>query len=145
LSWGEKIHIQQTATKGPPENILIGASYFERLNRHDHEQILSKYLKGWRNHGIGGDRVEHIAWRIQNGCVPEKVNKIILSAGTNNIGKNAPLSIVKSILECVSSIQSIAPAADILVWGIPPWVCGRKQWTQIYQCWQGHKTNKCHA
>ena len=120
LTWGEKVKCQQNAPNSSPQNLLIGASYFERLNKSEHQKILSKYFKGWLNHGIGGDRVEHIAWRILNGCLPNNIDKIIVSIGTNNIGKNSPISIVKSIFECITSIKSIAPTADILVLGIPP-------------------------
>ena len=119
-SWGQKVKSQQKATDGGNLNILLGASYFERLSRPEHRHIYNDYFDGWRNHGIGGDRVEHIAWRIKNGCIPTNTTKVILSAGTNNIGKNDPMHIAISIIQCVLDIKKLAPNAEILVIGILP-------------------------
>ncbi|KAF5293049.1 hypothetical protein FQR65_LT11041 [Abscondita terminalis] len=58
------------------------------------------------NFGIGGDRVEHVLWRLLNGELqfgyPPKV--VVLFVGTNNIGCN-PEEVYEGIVQIVKVIQ----------------------------------------
>jgi lysophospholipase L1-like esterase len=80
------------------------------------------------NFGIGGDRTEHVLWRLENGNFDGlKPKAIVLMIGTNNTGHQKPdgyQSPAKNTAEGVKVIleklKAKAPQAKILVLGIFP-------------------------
>ena len=105
-------------------NCIIGASYVERLSRPFHIHLFQRYLKGWLNLGIGGDKAEHIRWRVENGCIPYSLQRVIICSGSNNTSNNTNSKtasmIAGTVLETVSYINSKFPNARIAVLGILP-------------------------
>ena len=83
---------------------------------------------GWNagNFGWGGDRIENILWRIQNGEL-DGVNPkvIVILAGTNNVG-NQPgndqkiVDIVNGYRALIGTCRDKAPRATIIVTAIFP-------------------------
>lgn len=85
---------------------------------------------GWNaaDFAWGGDTVQNILWRLENGeldGVDPKV--IVLLAGTNNLGGNPPADEPGTINQVVNGIRAIlklmhekAPRATIIVTGITP-------------------------
>ena len=83
---------------------------------------------GWNagNFGWGGDRIENILWRIQNGEL-DGVNPkvIVILAGTNNVG-NQPgndqkiVDIVNGYRGLIGTCRDKAPRATIIVTAIFP-------------------------
>ena len=57
------------------------------------------------NLGIGGDKVEDIIWRVSNLDASKEVRYVDLIWGTNNIDKNVPADIVKSIKYAIQLIK----------------------------------------
>lgn len=64
---------------------------------------LSRYLKIWRkyfvslkvlNFGIGGDKIQYVFWRFQNGEFECDFKIIVVFCGINNIDKNSLSEIV---------------------------------------------------
>jgi len=86
---------------------------------------------GWNaaNFAWGGDTVQNILWRLENGEL-EGVNPkvIVLLAGTNNLGRDAigdgadakVEEVVAGIRAILDSMQRQAPQATILLMGILP-------------------------
>lgn len=83
---------------------------------------------GWNagNFGWGGDRIENILWRIENGEL-EGVNPkvIVILAGTNNIGTtpggNAKMSdIIAGYEKLIAACRAKAPKAKIVLTAIFP-------------------------
>jgi lysophospholipase L1-like esterase len=88
---------------------------------------------GWNagDFGWGGDRVENILWRLQNGEL-DGVNPkaVVLMAGTNNLRKeqdSGPDSESAQVEEVVSGLRAVlavihekAPAAKVVLMGITP-------------------------
>lgn len=73
------------------------------------------------NFGIGGDRTEHVLWRIQNGELEGIAPKAcVLMIGTNNLGANSADEIVEGIKTIVGEMQKRQPKAKILLLGIFP-------------------------
>ena len=73
------------------------------------------------NFGIGGDRTEHVLWRIQNGELTGIEPKVVvLMIGTNNASENAPDDIALGITEIVSELRSRLPRAKVLLLGVFP-------------------------
>jgi lysophospholipase L1-like esterase len=86
---------------------------------------------GWNaaNFGWGGDTVQNILWRLENGELEGVHPKVIvLLAGTNNLGRDAigdgadatVEAVVAGIRAILDSMQRQAPRATILLMGILP-------------------------
>ena len=69
-----------------PEVAIIGDSISKGLQRYS--DVWKENFSSTLNLGVGGDRVEHVLWRIQNYLFPASVKVVIVICGTNNIGKN---------------------------------------------------------
>lgn len=73
------------------------------------------------NFGIGGDRTQHVLWRIQNGELKGiKPKAVVLMIGTNNTGSDSAEAIAKGVTSIVQSIRSQQPQAKILLLAIFP-------------------------
>ena len=73
------------------------------------------------NFGIGGDRTQHVLWRLQNGELDGIKPKLaVLMIGTNNLGGNKDEQIVEGIKAIVAEIQKRTPDTKILLLGVFP-------------------------
>jgi lysophospholipase L1-like esterase len=73
------------------------------------------------NIGIGGDRTQHVIWRLQNGeVVGIKPRLAVLMIGTNNLGSNTNEEIVDGITGCVSEIKKQLPSTKVLLLAVFP-------------------------
>lgn len=77
---------------------------------------------GTANYGIGGDRTEHVLWRIKNGEVTERLNPVlcVIKVGTNNIGTNDDTSIARGVEANVLELRQRLPNMKILLLGVLP-------------------------
>lgn len=72
------------------------------------------------NFGIGGDRTQHVLWRIANGELDGISPKVlVLMIGTNNIGNSAE-DILKGDEKIISEIHAKLPTTKLLLLGIFP-------------------------
>jgi lysophospholipase L1-like esterase len=70
--------------------------------------------------GIGGDQVQHVLWRLQNGELKGQNPKLImLMIGTNNGGED-PKEIADGIKLLLNEYETQCPAAHILLLGVFP-------------------------
>ena len=86
---------------------------------------------GWNaaNFGWGGDTVQNVLWRMENGEL-DGVNPkmIVLMAGTNNVGKEAPRGdndprvqeVTQGVERIIQVFREKAPEAVIVLMGITP-------------------------
>jgi lysophospholipase L1-like esterase len=73
------------------------------------------------NIGIGGDRTEHVIWRLQHGEIEGISPKVaVLMIGTNNLGDNTNEEIVKGVTKCVKILNDKLPTAKVLLLAIFP-------------------------
>ena len=42
------------------------------------------------NFGLGGDRTQHVLWRVENGEIPLNAQTIVIHVGTNNTDRDDP-------------------------------------------------------
>ncbi len=74
------------------------------------------------NFGIGGDRTQHVLWRIEQGMLdghPPQV--LVLMIGTNNLGwKREAADILKGQRAIVDQIHRRLPKTTLLIMGILP-------------------------
>lgn len=68
------------------------------------------------NFGIGGDRTQHVLWRLLNGEMDfnTKLKAVVLFVGTNNV-KDESEDVVKGILECVKIIRTKHSNAHVIL------------------------------
>jgi lysophospholipase L1-like esterase len=117
--------------KGRIDVYFAGDSITRRWRATDYPQFLANWNEnfyGWNaaNFGWGGDTIQNMLWRLQNGELDGAHPKVIvLLAGTNNIG-TVPASdakvaeIVKGIKALIDTMREKAPKATIIVVGILP-------------------------
>jgi beta-glucosidase len=73
------------------------------------------------NLGIGGDRTQHVLWRLDNGNIKNISPKLaVIMIGTNNSGTNTPEEIFEGNRAIVQKLQKALPDMKILVLGIFP-------------------------
>lgn len=73
------------------------------------------------NFGIGGDRTQHVLWRIQNGELDGiKPKAVVLMIGTNNSGSDPAEGIAKGVTKIVETIREKQPQAKILLLAVFP-------------------------
>ena len=82
----------------------------------------SKYFKPLRalNFGVGGDRTQHVLWRIENGEIPLNLQVAFVHCGTNNLDRDNPDEIRDGIASIVYTIQERKPNANFIVSGLLP-------------------------
>ena len=124
------------ATQGKIDVYFEGDSITRRWGTSDeqYKHFLSNWQQnffGWNaaDFGWGGDKTQHILWRLNNGELDNVNPKIIvLMAGTNNVGNISPQGsgdpriedITRGIKAILDVCQSKAPKATILLMGIFP-------------------------
>jgi GH35 family endo-1,4-beta-xylanase/lysophospholipase L1-like esterase len=112
-----------------------GDSITRRWGALDYPDLLEHWKKnfhGWNaaNFAWGGDRVQNILWRLQNGELENVHPKVfVLQAGTNNIGSRRPTTgdddpriaeVFEGMKSIVSLFQEKFPDATIIITGIFP-------------------------
>ena len=100
--------------------LLIGDSLVNGLARY--HRVWSKYFKPLRalNFGVGGDRTQHVLWRIENGEIPLNLQVAFVHCGTNNLDRDNPDEIRDGIASIVYTIQERKPNANFIVSGLLP-------------------------
>ena len=73
------------------------------------------------NLGIGGDRTQHVIWRLDNGNLKDITPKAaVIMIGTNNSGSNSSKEIAEGVEVIVKQIQAKSPKTKILLLGVFP-------------------------
>jgi lysophospholipase L1-like esterase len=73
------------------------------------------------NFGIGGDRTQHVLWRIQNGELEGISPKAaVLMIGTNNSGSDSAEAIAKGITAIVQYLREKSPKTKVLLLAVFP-------------------------
>ena len=73
------------------------------------------------NFGIGGDRTQHVLWRIQNGELDGiKPKAAVVMIGTNNSGSDPAEGIAKGVTRIIETIRAKQPQAKILLLAVFP-------------------------
>lgn len=73
------------------------------------------------NFGIGGDRTQHVLWRIENGELDGiKPKAAVVMIGTNNSGTDPAEGIAKGVTRIIETIRAKQPQAKILLLAVFP-------------------------
>ena len=79
--------------------LLVGDSLVNGLARY--HRVWSKYFKPLHalNFGVGGDRTQHVLWRIENDEIPLNLQVAFVHCGTNNLDRYNPAEIKDGLLQ----------------------------------------------
>ncbi|MHB1557418.1 MAG: platelet-activating factor acetylhydrolase IB subunit [Isosphaeraceae bacterium] len=110
----------ERAKKGHVDLLFLGDS----ITQGWHDNDVWKRFYGPRhaaNFGIGGDRTQHVLWRIQNGeldGIDPKV--VVLMIGTNNANNASAEDIAKGVTTIVEEVRKRLPKTRILLLAVFP-------------------------
>lgn len=110
------------ANKGGIDLLFVGDSITDNWRKPGKAVWTARYepLKA-ANFGIGGDRTEHVLWRLQNGELQGIHPKVtVLMIGTNNTGRDSAPQIAEGVTAIVNEIKKQVPETKILLLAIFP-------------------------
>ncbi len=111
----------EQAKAGNIDLLFLGDSITEGWAKSGKDVWKDKYasMKA-ANFGIGGDKTQHVLWRIDNGELENIHPKVcVLMIGTNNIGSNPVPQIAKGVEEIVQTVRD-KTGAKVLLLGVFP-------------------------
>ncbi len=111
-----------TAKEGKAQVVFLGDSITAGWGGNGKE-VWATAFGQWTpaNFGIGGDRTQHVLWRIQNGELDGiKPKAAVIMIGTNNTGNDPAEGIAKGVTKIVETVRAKLPATKILLLAIFP-------------------------
>lgn len=108
--------------KGNVDLVFIGDSITQGWEGNGKE-VWKKYYgdRNAVNLGIGGDRTQHVIWRLDNGNLEGiSPDLAVIMIGTNNSRSNKPEEIADGIERIVEQLKTKTPETEILLLGIFP-------------------------
>ena len=122
--WWTKMHdgFNERAKKGDVELVFLGDSITQGWADND---TWKKYYgpRHAANFGIGGDRTQHVLWRLEHGNFDGiKPKLVVLMIGTNNSNgaDNTAAEIADGIKAIVAGLREKLPDTKVLLLGIFP-------------------------
>eukprot|EP00123_Amoebidium_parasiticum_P014130 comp22349_c0_seq1/m.33259 comp22349_c0_seq1/g.33259 ORF comp22349_c0_seq1/g.33259 comp22349_c0_seq1/m.33259 type:complete len:219 (-) comp22349_c0_seq1:285-941(-) len=110
-------HQVELARTKPASVVLVGDSLVQRWADFPSWQ---QYFGDALNLGIGGDRTEHVLWRLQNGSLePTQPKVVVIMAGTNNHGDSAE-DVAAGISAIADYIRGEKPDAHVIIMALFP-------------------------
>lgn len=118
-----KLHESHLARvkEGPIDLLFFGDSITERWTQAP--AVWNQYYGNRKaaNFGVGGDRTQHLLWRIDHGALDGISPKVlVLLIGTNNANNEPPGPILRGITKVLGRIQEKLPTTKILLLGVFP-------------------------
>jgi len=114
--------INERAKQGDVDLIFLGDSITQGWEGAG-KGVWAKYYGDRKamNAGIGGDRTQHVLWRLDNGNIAGIKPKLaVIMIGTNNSGANTSEDIAAGIKAIVAKLRDKLPQTKILLLGVFP-------------------------
>ena len=115
---------EQALKKGPVDLLFVGDSITDAWRKGGQFKL---FTEKWGKHnplnlGIGGDRTQHVLWRLEQGEVEGiKPKVVVLMIGTNNLGNgDSPADTILGIKAVVASLRERLPESKILLLAVFP-------------------------
>jgi lysophospholipase L1-like esterase len=119
-----KLHEQflERAKKGDVDLLFLGDSITAGWKGNGKETWERFYgPRHAANFGIGGDRTQHVLWRVENGEVDGIKPKVaVLMIGTNNSGSNSSDEIAEGVEAIVKKLREKLPETKVLLLAVFP-------------------------
>lgn len=111
-----------TAKKGEAKLLFLGDSITAGWGGNGKEVWAKSFGKFQpANFGIGGDRTQHVLWRIEDGELEGiKPKAAVIMIGTNNSGSDSAEGIAKGVTKIVGTVRAKSPNTKILLLAIFP-------------------------
>ena len=102
------------ATRSLSSVLLVGDSLVNGLARY--HRVWSKYFEPLHAlyFAVGGDRAQHVLWRIENGKILLNLQVAFVHCGTNNLDRDNPDEIRDGIASIVYTIQEKSQMLTLL-------------------------------
>lgn len=122
--WKERQELINSRTKEHVDLLFIGDSITHGWEG-DGKTVWAKYYapRHAMNAGIGGDRTQHVLWRLQNGNLAGIQPKLaVLMIGTNNSNgeDNTAAEIADGIKAIVTQLRDTSPETKVLILAVFP-------------------------
>jgi lysophospholipase L1-like esterase len=115
---------EEAMKKGNVDLLFVGDSITDGWRRGEQFKLMQERWGKYNflNLGIGGDRTEHVLWRLDNGEVDGlKPKAVMLMIGTNNLGtKQSPEDTILGVKAVVAKLREKLPDSKILLLAIFP-------------------------
>ena len=119
------------AQQGDVDLYLLGDSITDNWGSGNFRDSYARYFSGWKtaDFGIGGDRTEHVLWRISHGELDGNLHPkvIMLQIGTNNLPRtqynyaaDTPEQTAAGVKAILDVIQQKQPQAKVLLVAVFP-------------------------
>jgi beta-glucosidase len=108
--------------QGKVDLVFIGDSITQAWEGNG-KDVWAKYYgnRNAVNLGIGGDRTQHVIWRLDNGNLKDITPKAaVIMIGTNNASSNTPAEIADGVKVIVEQIRKMSPNTKILLLAVFP-------------------------
>lgn len=113
----------ERSKKGHVDVLFVGDSITQGWEGSG-KKVWAERFANWNaaNLGIGGDRTQHVLWRITEGKELEGINPkvIVMMIGTNNFGGNSPAQIAEGVKAILDEFHKQKPNAKVLLLGVFP-------------------------
>jgi beta-glucosidase len=115
----------EALAKGPIQFVAVGDSITDGWRNKNGKETWEKAFGAYNpyNIGIGGDRTQHVLWRIDEGeldGINPNPKVAMLMIGTNNISNPSDEAIADGIKACVEDIHKHLPQTKILLLAVFP-------------------------
>jgi lysophospholipase L1-like esterase len=123
--WWQDMHgrFLERAKQGNVDVLFLGDSITQGWAGSGNEVWKERFepLKS-ANFGIGGDQMQHVLWRLQDGKELEGISPkvIVLMIGTNNTARNSAEQIAEGVTAIVHELTKQAPQGKVLLLGVFP-------------------------
>ena len=113
----------ERAKKGDVDVLFLGDSITQGWQGNGKE-AWKKHIEPLKaaNFGIGGDRTQHVLWRVTEGKELEGIapKVFVLMIGTNNMSSNSAAEIADGVTAIVRELNRQRPYAKVLLLGVFP-------------------------
>jgi lysophospholipase L1-like esterase len=111
------------AKKGDVDVLFLGDSITDAWRNKPAQPTWEKHFASLKpaNFGIGGDRTQHVLWRINNGELDGITPKVVvLMIGTNNTGNDSAAQIAEGVEAIVKTIRMKSPTTKVMLLAVFP-------------------------
>ena len=116
---------QVKAAKGQSVDLVLMGDSIMHFWEWKHAGSWARFTKGRRviNCGYGGDRTQHVIWRIEHGELDgyeARVVELMIGTNNNSSGDTDPANVAKGVEKIVALIRARQPKAKIVLHPIFP-------------------------